>query len=184
LPAATLPICGVVGGTAASAISTGKLRLRMALALLVGPIAYNEKTVDFYRSAAEQAGHDTAALPISINAHGYVGSTSQEARDTMYPYFAQGMLDNNHQRGKGMMISRPAFDAQTTPNAGLLVGSPQEIIDKLMTYHELYGLNRAILQMGFGGVPQKEHLAAIERLGTEVAPVVRREVDAQVSYNT
>ncbi|MGH3026279.1 MAG: LLM class flavin-dependent oxidoreductase, partial [Gaiellaceae bacterium] len=40
-------------------------------------------------------------------------------------------------------------------------------------------LARAIIQMGFGGMPQAEHLAAIERLGTEVAPIVRREVQAR-----
>lgn len=172
----TIPIWVGVGGTPASAIRAGTLGLPMALALLVGPITYHRQTIEHYRSAAEQAGHDPAALPVSINAHGYVGSSSRQAREFMYPYFAKGMMDNNHQRGRGMMISRPAFEAQATPNAGLLVGSPQEVIDKLMTYHELYGLNRAILQMGFGGVPQKEHLAAIERLGTEVAPVLRREV--------
>ena len=53
------------------------------------------------------------------------------------------------------------------------------MIDKLLTYHEVYGLERAIIQMGFGGMPQTEHLKAIERLGTEVAPVVRREVAAR-----
>ncbi|MGH3504827.1 MAG: LLM class flavin-dependent oxidoreductase [Nocardioidaceae bacterium] len=180
----TIPIWVGVGGTPASAISTGTLGLPIALALLVGPITFHERTMEFYRSAAERVGHDAASLPVSINTHGFVGATSQEARDTMYPYFAKGMMENNHQRGRGMLLSRPAFDAQTTPNTGLLVGSPQEVIDKLMTYHELYGLNRAIIQMGFGGVPQKEHLAAIERLGTEVAPVIRREVAAQERKNT
>src|SRR5699024_6753870 len=129
--------------------------------------------------AAAQAGHDAASLPISINAHGYVGRTSQGAREEMYPYFARGMADNNHQRGQGMDLSRAAFDAQSSPSSGLLVGSAQEVIDKLLTYHEVYGLSRALLQMGFGGVPQKKHLEAIERLGTEVAPVVRREVAAR-----
>jgi alkanesulfonate monooxygenase SsuD/methylene tetrahydromethanopterin reductase-like flavin-dependent oxidoreductase (luciferase family) len=151
----------------------------MALALLLGPITFHEQTVELYRAAAEQAGHDAARLPVSINAHGYVGRTSQEARDTMFPYFAQGMADNNHQRGVGMRIPRPAFDAQATPRSGLLVGSTQEIIDKLLTYHQLYGVTRAIIQMGFGGMPQQQHLEAIERLGAEVAPVVRREVEQQ-----
>lgn len=152
----------------------------MALALLLGPITFHEQTVELYRLSAAEAGHDADALPISINAHGYVGRTSRQARDVMYPYFAQGMMENNHQRGKGFRISRPAFDAQASPGAGLLVGSSQEVIDKLLAYHELYGLNRAIIQMGFGGVSQKEHLDAIERLGTEVAPVVRREVAVRV----
>lgn len=176
---ATIPIWVGVGGSPASAVSTGRLGLPMALALLLGPLTFHEQTVALYRQAAADAGHDVTALPISINSHGYVGSTSQRAREVMYPYFARGMMDNNHQRGKGMKLSRTAFDAQSSPRAGLLVGSPQEIIDKLMAYHELYGLTRAIFQMGFGGVPQKEHLEAIELLGTEVAPVVRREVAAR-----
>ncbi|SEE73481.1 LLM class flavin-dependent oxidoreductase [Ruania alba] len=172
----TLPIWVGVGGSPASAVSTGRLGLPMALALLLGPITFHEQTVQLYRQAASEAGHDISRLPISINAHGYVGRTSQQARDLMYPYFAKGMADNNHQRGEGFTIPRAAFDAQASPAAGLLVGSSQEIIDKIMSYHELYGLNRVMIQMGFGGVPQRDHLEAIERLGTEVAPVVRREV--------
>ncbi|PZG45967.1 LLM class flavin-dependent oxidoreductase [Spongiactinospora gelatinilytica] len=171
----TIPIWVGVGGSPASAVSTGRLGLPMALALLLGPVTYHEQTVELYRAAAAQAGHDPATLPISINTHGYVGRTSQEARETMYPYFAKGMMENNHQRGQGFPLSRPAFDAQVSPGSGLLAGSSQEVIDKLLTYHELYGVSRALIQMGFGGMPQKEHLAAIERLGTEVAPVVRRE---------
>ncbi|MGP4021878.1 LLM class flavin-dependent oxidoreductase [Actinomadura sp. 3N407] len=175
---ATLPIWVGVGGSPASAVSTGRLGLPMALALLLGPMTFHEQTVGLYRESAAEAGHDAAALPISINAHGYVGRTSRQARDVMYPYFARGMAENNHQRGKGFLLSRAAFDAQSSPGSGLLVGSSQEIIEKLLAYHELYGLNRAMIQMGFGGLPQQEHLEAIERLGTEVAPVVRREVAA------
>ncbi|MEU8798517.1 LLM class flavin-dependent oxidoreductase [Spirillospora sp. NPDC048819] len=175
----TIPVWVGVGGSPASAVSTGRLGLPMALALLLGPMTFHEQTVDLYRESAAKAGHDAYALPISINAHGYVGRTSQQARDVMYPYFAKGMAENNHQRGKGLLLPRAAFDAQASPRAGLLVGSSQEVIDKLLTYNELYGLNRAIIHMGFGGMPQKEHLEAIERLGTEVAPVVRREAAAR-----
>lgn len=172
----TIPIWVGVGGSPASAVSTGRLGLPMALALLLGPMSYHTETVELYRAAAAAAGHDAERLPISINAHGFVGRTSQGARDTMYPHFAKGMMDNNHQRGVGFPMSRAAFDAQSSPAAGLLVGSPQEIIDKLLGYHELYGLDRAVIQMGFGGMPHKAHLEAIELLGAEVAPVVRREV--------
>jgi alkanesulfonate monooxygenase SsuD/methylene tetrahydromethanopterin reductase-like flavin-dependent oxidoreductase (luciferase family) len=174
-----LPIWVGVGGTPASAVSTGRLGLPMALSLLLGPITHHEQTVDLYRQAAEEAGHDPATLRTSINLHGYIGRTSQNARDTMYPYFARGMMDNNHQRGRGFQMSRAVFDAQTSPGAGLVVGSPQEVIDKLLAYHEIYGLDRALIQMGFGGMPQKDVLRAIEILGTEVAPMVRREVAAR-----
>ncbi|GGH45395.1 luciferase [Microbacterium album] len=173
---AQLPIWVGVGGTAASAITTGRLGLPMAMALLMGPLTLHQRTLDLYRTAAAEAGHDVASLRTSINLHGYIGRTSQGARDTMYPYFARGMMDNNHQRGQGFPLTRGVFDAQTSPPAGLVVGSPQEVIDKLMAYHEVYGLDRALIQIGFGGMPQKDVLQAIELLGTEVAPVVRREV--------
>jgi alkanesulfonate monooxygenase SsuD/methylene tetrahydromethanopterin reductase-like flavin-dependent oxidoreductase (luciferase family) len=75
-----------------------------------------------------------------------------------------------------MMLPRIAFEAQTSPSSGLVVGSPQEVVDKLLAYHELYGVDRALLQMGFGGMAQRDVLHAIELLGTEVAPVVRGEV--------
>ncbi len=65
------------------------------------------------------------------------------------------------------------------PNAGLVVGSPHEVIEKLLAYHELYGLDRALIQIGFGGMPQQDVLKAIELLGAEVAPVVRREVGSR-----
>src|SRR5699024_5596580 len=139
---------------------------------------FHAPTVERYRNAAEEARHYTSKLPISINPHGFVGASSQQAREIMYPYFAKGMADNNHQRGKGIRIPRAAFEAQASPQAGLIVGSAQEVIDKLLAYHEMHGINRAIIQMGFGGVPQAEHLEAIERLGTEVAPVVRHETQS------
>ena len=176
---AQLPVWVGVGGSPASAISTGRLGLPMALAFLLGPLRLHEQTVGLYRAAAQQAGHRDTDLRTSINLHGYVGTTSQAARDVMYPYFAQGMKENNHQRGVGVQMPRVAFEAQTSADAALLVGSPQEVIDKLLTYHEVYGADRALVQIGFGGMPQRDVLAAIERLGTEVAPVVRREVAAR-----
>lgn len=179
-PLGTLPIWVGVGGTIASAIRTGTLGLPMALALLLGPINQFDQAVALYRQAAADSGHDPDTLRVSINAHGYVGSTSQEARDTMYPAFKVGMRENNHQRGMGFTMPRDAFDAQASAAGGLLVGSVQEVIDKLMTYHELYGVDRAIFQIGYGGMTQSDHLKAIERLGTEVAPVVRNEVAARL----
>jgi probable LLM family oxidoreductase len=175
-PVGELPIWIGIGGTIASAVRAGTLGLPLALALLLGPMDQFTAAVHAYREAAERSGHAARELPISINAHGYVGRTSQGARDTMYPWFKVGMRENNHQRGEGFDLPRRAFDAQSTEHAGLLVGSPQEVIDKLMGYHELYGVRRALFHLGYGAMPQREHLAAIELLGTEVAPVLRREL--------
>jgi alkanesulfonate monooxygenase SsuD/methylene tetrahydromethanopterin reductase-like flavin-dependent oxidoreductase (luciferase family) len=179
-PVGELPIWIGSGGTPASAIRAGSLGLPLALGLVLGPAGQFVGGVAKYREAFEAAGHPAANARVSITAHGYVGATSQDARDTMYPYFTLGMRENNHQRGVGFDLPRRAFDAQATPGGGLLVGSPQEVIDKLMTYHELYGATRAIFHLGYGHMPQKDQLAAIERLGAEVAPVMRRELSPTV----
>ncbi|GAA4970944.1 LLM class flavin-dependent oxidoreductase [Pseudonocardia tropica] len=175
---ATLPIWVGVGGSAASAISTGRLGLPMALALLLGPMNGQHEAVSLYRESAAEAGH-AATTAVSINAHGHVAGTSQDAREEMYPYFAKGMMDNNHQRGRGFPISRSTFQAQASAAGGLIVGSPQEVVDKMLRYHELYGLNRIVVHTGFGGLAHSDHMRAVELLGTEVAPVVRREVAAR-----
>ncbi|GAA5077858.1 alkanesulfonate monooxygenase SsuD/methylene tetrahydromethanopterin reductase-like flavin-dependent oxidoreductase (luciferase family) [Thermocatellispora tengchongensis] len=175
-PVGELPIWVGSGGTPASAVRAGSLGLPLALGLVLGPIGQFTGAVAKYYEAFEAAGHPAANARVGITAHGYVGATSQGARDTMYPYFKVGIRENNHQRGAGFDLPRAAFDAQATPGGGLLVGSPQEVIDKLMTYHELYGVTRAVFHLGYGHMPQRDHLAAIERLGTEVAPVMRREV--------
>lgn len=174
-PVGDLPIWVGVGGTAASAVRAGRLGLPLAFGLLLGPLDSLAPLAGMYREAAAGAGHDPDQLRIGVGAHGYVGATSQSARDIMYPSFRVGMMENNHQRGAGFPLPRAAFDAQATTGGALLVGSAQEIIDKLMTYRELYGASRATFQIGYGGMSQVDHLRSIERLGTEVAPVLRRE---------
>lgn len=173
-----LPIWRAVGGSRASAVRAGRAGLPMIIGFLAGPINAFTEMAEIYRAAAGQAGAKAADTRVGASVHGYVGSTSQGARDTMYPYFARGMSENNHQRGQAFAMPRAAFEAQASPAAMPVVGSPQQVIDKVMTYRELYGIDRIMFQMGFGGVPQADHLRAIELLGTEVAPVLRRELGA------
>lgn len=170
-----LPVWQAVGGTPASAYHAGARGIPMIIAFLVGPLNAHAQMAEYYRMGAKQAGVAPDNLRIGASVHGFVGETSQAARDTMFPYFSRGMKENNHQRGVGFDIPRPAFDAQATPGGMPVVGSPQEVIDKIMAYRQVYGIDRMMMQMGFGGVPQREHLRAIELLGTEVAPVLRKE---------
>lgn len=172
-----LPVWQAVGGTPSSAYHAGARGIPMMIAFLVGPIGAHARMVDYYQMGAEQAGMQKEHLRIGASVHGFVGETSQSARDTMFPYFSRGMRENNHQRGVGFDVPRRAFDSQAAPAGMLVVGSPQEVIDKIMAYREIYGIDRIMMQMGFGGVPQKEHLRAIELLGTEIAPVLRKETD-------
>jgi alkanesulfonate monooxygenase SsuD/methylene tetrahydromethanopterin reductase-like flavin-dependent oxidoreductase (luciferase family) len=80
--------------------------------------------------------------------------------------------------------SRAHFDAERSLDGALVLGSPQEAIDKLLYAHELFGHDRHLLQLTVGPIEHAKVLRAIELFGTEVAPVVRREVAARAAAPT
>ena len=71
-------------------------------------------------------------------------------------------------------MSRAQFNASTDPKGALLVGSPQQVIDKILYEHELFHHTRFLAQMSIGAMPHKQIMHAIELLGTIVAPAVRK----------
>jgi len=170
-----LPIWVGVGGTPDSAIRAGKLGTGLALAILGGDPIRFKPLVDLYRQAGKEAGHREEDLNIAVTGHTYIAKTSQQAKDDFYPYYANYWGYVNKQRGMGTRISRPDFDYMASPETGLFVGSPQQIIEKILHQHELFGHQRFIAQMDIGGLPFSKVAASIEMLATVVAPIVRRE---------
>lgn len=53
-------------------------------------------------------------------------------------------------------------------------GTPEEVIEKILSQHEIFGHQRFLLQASIGATPHRNILRAIELFGTKVAPVVRR----------
>jgi probable LLM family oxidoreductase len=176
-----LPIWVAVGGNPSSVVRAGTLGLPLALAIIGGGLSRFTPLARLYRRAVQEAGHDPATLPLSINSPGFVAPTGQAARDLSYPYFDRGMRENFHDRGAGFHTPRDAYDVQSNLSGALMVGSPQELIEKILYQHQMFSHQRLLIQLAFGGVPQKETLKAIELLGTEVAPVVRQEIAARES---
>ncbi|MCU1550673.1 MAG: luciferase [Glaciihabitans sp.] len=176
-----VPIWVGVGGTPASAIRAARLGLPMALGILGGPIDGFAPLIDSYREAGAAFNTNPDSLAVSVNTPGFVARNSQLARDISYPYFAAGMMENFHQRGQGFQMPRRAYDASASAAGALFVGSPQEIIDKVLRQHEAYKHQRILVQLAYGNVPQKETLTAIELMGTEILPAVRRELDGRAA---
>lgn len=174
-----LPIWIAVGGSAASAVRAGQLGVPMALAILTGSVEQFRPLVDLYHEAGRRAGHKPEDLRVSINSPGFVAASAQEALEISYPYYAAGMLENFHQRGQGFRMPLRSYRSQMHPLAASLIGGPQEVIESILTHHEIIGHSREVIQLGFGNVPQKDALKAIEILGTQVLPVVRKEIAAR-----
>lgn len=170
-----LPVWVAVGGTPNSAARTGALGLPMALAIIGGQPERFAPFAELHRRAAARFGHGTP--PLSINSHGFIAETSQQAADTAFPPFAMLMNKIGQERGWPPM-SREQFEASRTLHGANFVGSPQEVIEKILFQHEIFGHQRFLLQFSVGTLPHDQMMRSIELFGTRVAPVVRRETAA------
>ena len=170
-----LPVWIAVGGTPQSVVRAATLGLPMALAIIGGSPERFVPFVELYRESARQAGHDPAALPISINSHGFIADDAAQAANEAFPPFAEMMGRIGRERG-WPPPSRRQFDAEISPRGALLVGDPQQVIDKILWEHELFGHQRFLMQMSVGTMPHDRIMRSIELLGTAVAPAVRKAI--------
>ena len=73
-------------------------------------------------------------------------------------------------------MTRASFETSRSARGALMVGSPQEVIDKIMMQHELFGHQRFLAQMAVGTMAHSKLMRSIELFGTSVAPVIRKEL--------
>ncbi|HET6231253.1 MAG TPA: LLM class flavin-dependent oxidoreductase [Longimicrobiaceae bacterium] len=169
-----IPVWLAVGGTPQSVVRAGTLGLPLALAIIGGQPERFAGLIEMYREAGRRAGHDASKLRVGINSHAFVGDSSQGAADTFFPPYAAVMTRIGRERG-WPPTTRAQFDAGRALRGALVVGSVQEVIDKILFQHEIFRHDRFLAQLTVGVMPHAQVMRAIELLGTEVAPVVRRE---------
>ncbi|MEI7772007.1 MAG: LLM class flavin-dependent oxidoreductase [Chloroflexales bacterium] len=167
-----LPVWIAVGGTPASVVRAGRLGLPLAVAIIGGARASFAPLIDHYRASAGQAGHDPSALAVSINSPGHLADTSQQAADESYPHIASTFDKIGRERGWGAM-SRAQFDQLRALRGAFAVGSPQDVIEKILAQHAVFRHQRFLLQIGAGTICHAQRMRTIELFGTVVAPAVR-----------
>jgi probable LLM family oxidoreductase len=173
-----LPIWLAVGGTPNSIVRAAALGLPLALAIIGGAPERFVPLVELYRRAASEAGHP--GLPVGINSHTYVADTSQQAADEFFPAYAGMMNRIGRERGWSPMTHQQ-FDELRSPRGALVVGSPQEVVEKILFQYALFGHQRFMAQVSVGHLPHPKAMRAIELLGTEVVPAVRAELERRSS---
>ncbi|TPM29230.1 LLM class flavin-dependent oxidoreductase [Mesorhizobium sp. B2-3-5] len=169
-----LPVWIAIGGTPQSAARAGALGLPLALAIIGGEPARFASLFDLYREAARRAGSDPAGLATSINVHGFIADTTEQAADDFYGPQAEVMNRIGRERGWGP-TSRGHFDQSRGPNGALFVGNPEQVAEKIVAQHTIFNNDRFLLQMAIGIMPHAKIMKAIELYGTRVAPIVRKE---------
>lgn len=167
-----IPIWVAVGGTPESVVRAAEHGLPMTLAIIGGMPARFAPFTQLYRDVYTKAGH-TDNVQIGINSHTFIADTSQQAADDFYPPYAEVMTRIGRERG-WPPTGRQGFDASISSQGALLVGSPQQVIDKILYEHALFGHTRFLAQMSIGALPHNKAMHAIELLGTQVAPAVKK----------
>ncbi len=170
-----IPVWIAVGGTPESVIRAASLGLPLAIAIIGGMPEQFVPLTQLYRRAAHRAGHDPTQLSLSINSHGFIADNTQQAMDEAYLPFKQTMDKIGRERGWPPM-SRQQFDSSCTLRGANFIGSPDDVIEKILFQYDLFKHDRFLLQPSVGTMPHDKVMHAIELLGTKVAPVVREEI--------
>jgi alkanesulfonate monooxygenase SsuD/methylene tetrahydromethanopterin reductase-like flavin-dependent oxidoreductase (luciferase family) len=156
-------------------VRAGSWGLPLTIAIIGGQPERFVPLVELYREAASAAGQDPEQIKLAINTHAFVGETVAQA-DAAFaaPYLA---MMNRIGRERGWPPSGQAeYEALRSPRGALAVGTPEQVAEKILFEHELFGNDRYVGQMSVGAVEHRDVLRSMELFGTEVAPIVRAEV--------
>jgi alkanesulfonate monooxygenase SsuD/methylene tetrahydromethanopterin reductase-like flavin-dependent oxidoreductase (luciferase family) len=190
-----LPVWIAVGGSPSSVVRAGTLGLPLMIAIIGGQPARFAPLVELYREAVRQAhGHgesgatpsggrapasadaaarDPAGPAVGVNSHMYIAEDAKRARDEFFAPYSQMMSRIGRERG-WPPIDRAQFDAGCEPDGHLLVGTPDQVAQKILAQHELFGHDRFLGHVSVGVLPHERAMRASELFATEVAPRVRR----------
>jgi alkanesulfonate monooxygenase SsuD/methylene tetrahydromethanopterin reductase-like flavin-dependent oxidoreductase (luciferase family) len=164
------------GGSPTSVYRAVELGLPMFLGVLGGPVEHWAQYGHAYREAWEQAGHPADAADIAVAVHGFVATNDRHAKASYLEHEKRMFATGAAEIGRSMA---PPVGREASYEAGqmVFVGGPNEIADRVLHLHDTLGHRRQILQMDVGGMPHSAFLDAIELLGTEVLPQIRKELD-------
>jgi probable LLM family oxidoreductase len=168
-----IPIWIGVGGTPESFIRAGTLGLPLMVAIIGGETHRFRPLVDLYREAGKQAGYLPEQLKVGMHSQGYVANTTQQALNDFYPGYAAVMTKFGKERGWPPM-TRSSFEAQVGPRGALLVGSVEEVAEKILRHADaLGGITRLTFQMDSAELPHEKLMQAIELIGTRLKPLIQ-----------
>ena len=169
-----LPIWLGVGGTPQSFVRAGLLGLPLMVAIIGGETSRFKPFTDLYREAGKQTGYLPDQLKIGVHSLGYVAETAKEAADDFFPGYRHAFNEIGKERGWAP-VTRKDFDAQRGPDGALLIGDPDEVIEKIKHHSKILGgISRITFMMNPASLPHAKLMRAIELIGKHVAPALRK----------
>jgi probable LLM family oxidoreductase len=168
-----IPLWIAVGGTPNSVARAAYFALPLMIAIIGGRPQQFEPLVQLYRDTAAKVGHDATALPLGISSHGFIAEDSKDALHTAFPAHQAAMSRIGRERG-WPPTTLEQFEAGASPHGAYFMGSPQQVIDKILMQHEWFRHDRFGLQLSVGTLPHAKVMKAIELFGTIVKPAVNK----------
>ena len=176
-----LPIWLGVGGTPASFARAGILGLPLMVAIIGGEPHRFRPLIDLYREAGARAGHSPDKLKVGLHMLGYTAPTTEQAADDFFPGYAYSFTQIGKERG-WPPTTRSQFDALRRPTGALLVGDPDNVVEKILYVNEaLGGIDRLTFQMSVATLAQPKLLSSIELIGAKVAPAIRKTLNPSIN---
>lgn len=167
-----LPIWIGVGGTPKSFARAGALGLPLMVAIIGGETHRFRPLIDLYRETGVKAGHSLDQLKVGLHSLGYVGETTVIAHETFFSGYAASMTKIGKERGWAP-TTRSHFDAQVGPTGALLVGSAEEVAEKIIRHAKaLGGISRITFQLDTAELPHEKLMETIHLIGTKVSPII------------
>jgi alkanesulfonate monooxygenase SsuD/methylene tetrahydromethanopterin reductase-like flavin-dependent oxidoreductase (luciferase family) len=167
-----LNIWVAVGGTPESVVRAAKHGLPVIFAIIGGDPAHFKPLFEYYRKAWLHFGHDIKDLQVGVHMHSFFGDNSRQIADEYYPMYAAQMNRIGKQRG-WPAYQPQQFEIGRGKKGHLLIGDANEAIEKILMYHEMFGLTRFSAHMDVGGPPHSSLMKSIQIFGERIAPKVR-----------
>lgn len=178
LPRATnhgkLPIWIAVGGTPESVLRAAKLGLPLVVAIIGGMPKQFKPLIEYYKEEYLNHGHDLSKMQIGIHSHSFLSNENQDIANYFSNYSAQ-MNRVGASRG-WPPYAKSQYDGGRSKEGALFIGNSNEVIDKILYMHELFGITRFIGHMDVGDPSHKNLMKSIELFGKEVAPAIRKAI--------
>jgi len=176
-----LPILLGVGGTPQSFVRAGTLGLPLVVAIIGGEPRRFRPLIDLYRETGIRAGHSAESLTVGIHSHGFIGDTTAQAVEDIYPAWAHTFTKIGKERG-WPPATRAQFDSTRGPTGALLIGDAETVAEKILYENAAFGgISRISFLLSPGTIPHRKVMRAIELLGTKVAPMVKKELAGESS---
>ena len=171
-----LPIWLGVGGTPHSFARAGTLGLPLMVAIIGGETHRFRPLIELYKEAGRKAGHAPEKLKVGLHSLGYVANDMQEIIDDYYPGYAKTFTKIGKERG-WPPVRREQFDMQMAPTGSMLIGSAEEVAEKILRHSDsLGGLARVTFQMDNAGLSHEKLMHSISLIGEKVIPLLSRKI--------